>query len=213
MSGNGRNPVVGVRPLDAEAFCNWLTERDGSGWRFRLPRANELNLSRLRNDGHVLEMEQATYWFVTEGGFRMATPQAEQDVESLLKTFKHRFEKDWDLYDLGRYQAYQAQVSKLALKRAQKRRFALKNLDRPLESELNNFPEIIVDLNHVRDRGLNDIATDLDMGLEESINVINDPSLLAARQVNLETIIELAQLFRKDVKRAKNLKAARKYAP
>ncbi|MGB0386495.1 MAG: NACHT domain-containing protein [Ardenticatenaceae bacterium] len=34
---SGQKPVFGVRPSDAEAFCQWLTERDVQGWSYRLP--------------------------------------------------------------------------------------------------------------------------------------------------------------------------------
>jgi NACHT domain len=35
--GSAREPVLGVRPSDAEAFCEWLTERRGGEWSFRIP--------------------------------------------------------------------------------------------------------------------------------------------------------------------------------
>lgn len=43
-SGKGRSPILGIRPEDAVAFCNWLTERDkGKGnWQYRLPHADEI---------------------------------------------------------------------------------------------------------------------------------------------------------------------------
>jgi energy-coupling factor transporter ATP-binding protein EcfA2 len=40
--GQGRMPVLGVRATDAEAFCEWLTEREGGGWRYRLPSNEEV---------------------------------------------------------------------------------------------------------------------------------------------------------------------------
>ena len=40
--GQGRDPVVGVRPSDAVAFCDWLTGRMGEGWRYRIPHFAEL---------------------------------------------------------------------------------------------------------------------------------------------------------------------------
>jgi hypothetical protein len=39
--GQGRMSVVGVRPSDAVAFCEWLTHRDPEGRRYRLPNASE----------------------------------------------------------------------------------------------------------------------------------------------------------------------------
>jgi hypothetical protein len=40
--GTGHDPVLGIRSSDAAAFCDWLTTREGGGWRYRLPRAGEL---------------------------------------------------------------------------------------------------------------------------------------------------------------------------
>jgi len=39
-TGQGRTPVVGVRPTDAEALCDWLTERDRGG-HYQVPFAEE----------------------------------------------------------------------------------------------------------------------------------------------------------------------------
>jgi hypothetical protein len=38
LAGQGQLPIAGVRPSDAQAFCAWLTERDGE-WRYSLPRS------------------------------------------------------------------------------------------------------------------------------------------------------------------------------
>jgi energy-coupling factor transporter ATP-binding protein EcfA2 len=42
-AGDANKPVVGIRPLDAVNFCQWLTERDKSGWHYRLPTVGELD--------------------------------------------------------------------------------------------------------------------------------------------------------------------------
>ena len=34
--GQSRQPILGVRPSDAEDFCKWLTERQQSDWKYRL---------------------------------------------------------------------------------------------------------------------------------------------------------------------------------
>jgi formylglycine-generating enzyme required for sulfatase activity len=36
-SGQARAPVVGVRSGDVRAFADWLTERQGDGWIYRVP--------------------------------------------------------------------------------------------------------------------------------------------------------------------------------
>jgi len=40
--GQGSTPVLGVRSLDAAAFCEWLTARETGPWRYRLSEADEL---------------------------------------------------------------------------------------------------------------------------------------------------------------------------
>lgn len=204
--GEGRKPVVGVRPSDAEAFCAWLTDRDNTGWVFRLPNANELNLSRLRSDGHVLEMEEATYWYLNNGTYQTATLPTDKGNDVIAKQLQKRFSKDWDLHDPLRNKAqFMQKIGRHVLQRAQQRQFVVKNLDRNLDKELQAVPAILQDFNQVRDRGFEDIATDLDLAIEEALAVVNDPNLLAARQIDLETIISLTGGLRRDVKRASDL--------
>jgi hypothetical protein len=58
-AGHARAPALGVRGVDAIAFCAWLTNRDGGDWRYRLPAGDEfLNL----NDEHL--PDGIGYWYV-----------------------------------------------------------------------------------------------------------------------------------------------------
>ena len=41
-SGQARQPILGVRLLDAQAFCTWLTEHEKGQWNFRLPTPEEV---------------------------------------------------------------------------------------------------------------------------------------------------------------------------
>ncbi len=36
-AGQGRQPALGMRHSDAQAFCTWLSERTGGSWRYHLP--------------------------------------------------------------------------------------------------------------------------------------------------------------------------------
>ncbi len=40
-SGHGQQPILGLRPSDASAFCAWLATRDGGAWHYRLPTRGE----------------------------------------------------------------------------------------------------------------------------------------------------------------------------
>ena len=39
--GQARKPILGMRHSDATLFCQWLTERNQDGWRYRLPNETE----------------------------------------------------------------------------------------------------------------------------------------------------------------------------
>ena len=58
--GEGLKPVLGVRPSDAEAFCQWLTERSGGLWRYRLPKPEETPWPGKWGTGVT--------WWIQEGG-------------------------------------------------------------------------------------------------------------------------------------------------
>lgn len=205
-SGDGRRPVVGVRPDDAEAFCEWLTERETSGnWEFRLPLASELNLSRLRADGHVLDMENATYWFKTESGYQTAAFKVKRDVDSYLKRLQSRYDKDWDLHDPTRQYPYIKQFGKIFLNRSHSRQYVMRDVGRDVSDELANYPNLLTDFKQLRNRGISDMATDLDRALTHAVSVVNDPDLMAARQVDLVTLLDLIKVFRQDIAKTKGL--------
>lgn len=60
LKGKGLSPVVGVRPSDAIAFCEWLTLRDKEGWHYRLPEQDEAEPTEALHSGNV------GYWFQDE---------------------------------------------------------------------------------------------------------------------------------------------------
>ena len=61
----GLEPVLGVRSTDAVAFCQWLSERTGGLWRYRLPRANETPWPGKWG-------ENVTWWIEMDGGLELA---------------------------------------------------------------------------------------------------------------------------------------------
>lgn len=40
--GQGREPILGVQPLEVQAFCDWLTAHENERWHYRLPHKDEL---------------------------------------------------------------------------------------------------------------------------------------------------------------------------
>lgn len=69
--GQGQLPVVGVRPADAVAFCEWLTQHDQTadtgGWRYRLPQQGEM----ARYGFYITEAPETLsgYWVHTDTSF------------------------------------------------------------------------------------------------------------------------------------------------
>lgn len=58
--GQATRPVVGTRSVDAEAFCEWLNERQGTNAvRYRLPRPGELNGNLYSQVGN---QQGVAYW-------------------------------------------------------------------------------------------------------------------------------------------------------
>src|SRR5215217_6681552 len=47
--GKAHEPVIGVRQLDAVAFCEWLSNRENEEWIYRLPSSNEAEDYKLRS--------------------------------------------------------------------------------------------------------------------------------------------------------------------
>lgn len=72
-AGQGRSPVLGVRPDDAQLFGIWLNHRALDNWNYRLPAAGELGHAHV---GQLLRTELADgrgYWVDGGQGFEQAT--------------------------------------------------------------------------------------------------------------------------------------------
>lgn len=203
--GNGRTPVAGVRPADAQAFCRWLTARETVGrWQYRLPTAEELAVSAPANGSHVENAAAVGVWFSKEGSFQCAMRDKPGAFASQLT---HRFEYDWDLSMSMRRDAVFKQALQLILTRAEQRRYTLLDLDRDLPDVLS--PEMQQDLWLVRDRATRDAATDLDEALTAAIGIVNNPNLERARDIDLQPALELAQMLDKDLETAPDQDLAR----
>jgi hypothetical protein len=92
VEDQGNNAVLGVRASDARAFCQWLTEQDTEGWRYRLPvldewdelEGSEASISESLPPGSgcwiALEVEPGTTW----KGRCLLFPET---VSSMIQTF------------------------------------------------------------------------------------------------------------------------------
>lgn len=46
--GQAREPILGVRQSDAVMFCEWMSRREGDGWKYRLPTEEEIGQVSLK---------------------------------------------------------------------------------------------------------------------------------------------------------------------
>lgn len=67
--GQGRMPVVGTRPSDVIAFCDWLTQREGDGWFYRVPHMDEVEAIRQTMDHDVKQRAYQGFWVRTESEY------------------------------------------------------------------------------------------------------------------------------------------------
>ncbi len=108
-SDSGRKPVVGMRPSDAEEFCDWLTAREGGVWSYRLPLVEELE--------HDRELS-ITFWARSQAGpncvnaAKSAEPQQANDQYLYFEEFGDLFGPDgalnialYDVVELDRSRA------------------------------------------------------------------------------------------------------------
>jgi energy-coupling factor transporter ATP-binding protein EcfA2 len=149
-SGAGPLPVVGVRSSDAEAFCKWLSERENTTWRYRLPEPHELDNEPLQEKEEVSECPWSGYWTLKEGKATLALSQG--DSVLLRKRIIEYLACDLDR-DLAR-----------DLDRARERDLAF---DRERDPDLTLNRDIDLDL--ARDRALDhalDHAPDRDRALD-----------------------------------------------
>jgi hypothetical protein len=69
-SGDGHQPILGVRSLDAEAFCVWLTQHTLHEWHYRLPIAQEAATYPLR----PYKQTPLGYWLLGSSRFAWNHP-------------------------------------------------------------------------------------------------------------------------------------------
>jgi hypothetical protein len=89
-AGKAREPALGVRGVDALAFCAWLSSRDGGDWTCRLPNHHEFM---------DLEDEQlpsgAGYWFIGEdGSIKVWSTGVDDDMDMLASRFEQVVAQD-----------------------------------------------------------------------------------------------------------------------
>lgn len=193
-TGQGRRPVVGVRPADAVAFCQWLTERESEGWRYRLPQPGEYDLPPGEVGYWVRESGSPTY--ILENG-----PPSQFTLAALEARL---------LSDLGRARALEPDLSR-AHARVQElaRAFDLDparapDLDTLFDLDLTRALERADTLPLDLERPL-DLATDLHRALDLDVDVLRRTQ----QTLNRDGALELDRSLTRALKRAMDMERAR----
>ena len=93
-AGQGRLPILGVRPSDAVAFCKWLNEREPGVLYYRLPRAGEykngigyegVSDKMMADTGYWVERGKGFEWAKRGSPLEESTKPIPFDFQSVLK--------------------------------------------------------------------------------------------------------------------------------
>lgn len=83
-SKSGLEPVSGVEPTDAVAFCQWLTERDREGWHYRLPDSGEFSPLLSEMAYWVFDKTEEAYKKENEANKQLSLSLLEERLRSAL---------------------------------------------------------------------------------------------------------------------------------
>lgn len=198
--GDSQLPIAGIRPSDAQAFCNWLTERDPGPWRYRLPTVQEKTRPPLNTPATStnLSTEESVmgYWYFHDSKAQLAqSPELTQDV-AMVRRLQEKIEQkllnDW-LFLPGSTEQDRTthQLRQAILIRAKQRAFSLLDLERRLPFSKDQEAIIRRFFDLVKEREAEGVATDMEIALITAKANINNPNLASAREPILEEIIEL----------------------
>ncbi|MAU01540.1 MAG: hypothetical protein CL608_30755 [Anaerolineaceae bacterium] len=192
--GMGEKPVAGVRPSDAQAFCDWLSERNPGPWRFRLPTAPEKSRPPLNQPAQEEEANPVGYWYLDQGEPALEpSPDLIHDV-ALVQTLQRQVEQKF-LNDLIAFQKLvedEPHVNSLResiLSRAKQRAYSLLDLERRLPFTENGGEEIGRYFSLIQDRNAEGVATDMEEALIHAKAYVDNPNLAVIRGPILEEII------------------------
>lgn len=196
-SGEGQLPATGVRPSDAQAFCNWLTERENGPWRFRLPTAQETTRHPLNAPSTAPNDVTTGYWFFKDGRFELTpSPELEKDVvliQSLQWQIEHKLLDDWlILPELYVNHPASQRLRQIVLERAKRRAYSLLDLDRRLSFSTDSGAEIGRFFSLVQNRIAEGLAAELENALLITKTHVDNPTRASQQNTLLEEIVGLA---------------------
>ncbi len=206
--GQGRAPIVGMRPSDALAFCDWLTRRETGGWRYRLPTAAERDSISRQSQARGDMDEPVGYWFVEGRNYNCTRFEFTDSAltETMRRHMEQRLAFDWALENRIK-QANNAlkQAGDLILRRAGQRRFMLHDFDREPPPALRQQPQLMQDLMRARDRVTAAQARHLDRVLSDAVARAESLDVLRAQDIDLDSVADLVEALRQDLTQASDL--------
>ncbi|MEZ4592113.1 MAG: NACHT domain-containing protein [Chloroflexota bacterium] len=191
--GAGQEPVAGVRPSDAEAFCHWLSERNPGPWRFRLPNAQEIDRPPLNDPDET----PIGYWFQKNDQVTLApSPTLPHDrtlVDNLQRQLQQKLQNDLLAFqNIDEADEGTQRLQKVILEQAKRRAYSLLDLERRLPFAENGGEEIGRFFSLIQDRNAEGTATDLEQALFLAKTSIDNPGSSFDEVTLLEEIITMS---------------------
>ena len=84
-AGEAGHPISGVRTVDAVAFCEWLTKRQGGGRRYRLPSPDEARRYTAKTEALAAWCQVGDEFKLTKFTDRKKASQALNDMSKLME--------------------------------------------------------------------------------------------------------------------------------
>ncbi len=205
--GCGREPVVGIRPLDAEAFCKWLTVKEQNGWQYRLPTEKERDINNLLQE-ELAENQFVSHWYRGSQHHRVAHASNLDQAHSkeMLQQLEQRLVSDQMLdVNLSPSNAQFGRLRQIVLGRVQHRGFTLLDFNRRLAVEANLKEDLSVYFDRMRDRVTPARAIALQQALQKAAERVQNPNLTHARNLILDDMMEKANILADTVERASHI--------
>ena len=209
-TGQGRAPIIGVRPLDGQAFCDWLTRREtGNEWHYRLPRVDERENIAQQSSARGDIIDEIGYWYADGQDYKCTrfefTDSAK--IQTMSRQLQQRILYDWDLDDRPEeMEATLDRAQDLIVTRARRRRFMLFDLDREPGLEIRAQ---LPDLQRARDRISSAQAHHLDNILNDAVKRAESLDISQARDIDLDSVVDLVEALQKDLDQALDVERAR----
>lgn len=208
-SGRGRDPVVGIRPLDAEAFCKWLTEKEPGTWQYRLPNEQEQDISTLLQE-ELPEDLLVTHWYRSSQSHVAARALNLDEARSkeMLRQLDERLINDQMLdRSLRQNSSQYTRLRQIILGRVKHRGFTLLDFNRRIDVEPTLKDDVFLYFDRIRDRETPARALALQQALIQAVERVQNPDLARARSLILDATIEKAELLAHTVEHAPHIDA------